>query len=220
MLDFGFQQLDIANEMDSPMLRAEAYLTIARANERLGNLEKAVSYCRHSLYNQCDQSRTTGYVQLTLGNTYVTYSSFSKAIEHYELALKVSRSIHDTALELQVYCGLGHTFCLLQDYERSLSFSAKAFELSKTFHILDLNSRYQRLSLVTLATPLRKLGRLPEARDCCQVCFPSKFHPLRLPRPPRLQRTLPVHTVCLVVIYGGLGHHFRGLGYSLSEVTS
>ncbi|XP_050732779.1 43 kDa receptor-associated protein of the synapse homolog isoform X2 [Eriocheir sinensis] len=168
MLDFGFQQLDIANEMDSPMLRAEAYLTIARANERLGNLEKAVSYCRHSLYNQCDQSRTTGYVQLTLGNTYVTYSSFSKAIEHYELALKVSRSIHDTALELQVYCGLGHTFCLLQDYERSLSFSAKAFELSKTFHILDLNSRYQRLSLVTLATPLRKLGRLPEARDCCQ----------------------------------------------------
>ncbi|KAK4304016.1 hypothetical protein Pmani_024010 [Petrolisthes manimaculis] len=168
MLDFGFQQLDIANEMDSPMLRAEAYLTIARANERLGNLEKAVSYCRHSLYNQCDQSRTTGYVQLTLGNTYLVYSSFSKAIEHFDLALKVSRSIHDTALELQVYCGLGHAFCLLQDYEKSLSFSAKAFELSKTFHIIDLNSKYQRLSLITLATPLRKLGRLPEAKDCCQ----------------------------------------------------
>ena len=183
MLDYGFQQLDIANEMDSPMLRAEAYLTIARANERLGNLEKAVSYCRHSLYNQCDQSRTTGYVQLTLGNTYVTYSSFSKAIEHYELALKVSRSIHDTALELQVYCGLGHTFCLLQDYEKSLSFSAKAFELSKTFHILDLNSKYQRLSLVTLATPLRKLGRLPEARDCCQVSFSIKLLSLWLTHP-------------------------------------
>lgn len=170
MLDFGFQQLDIANEMDSPMLRADAYLTLARGNERLGNLEKAVSYCRHSLYNQCDQSRTTGYVQLTLGNTYLVYSSFSKAIEHFELSLKVSRSIHDTALELQVYCGLGHTFCLLQDYEKSLSFSAKAFELSKTFHICDLNSRFQRMSLVTLATPLRKLGRLHEAKDCCQVC--------------------------------------------------
>lgn len=169
MLDFGFQQLDIANEMDSPMLRAEAYLTLARGNERLGNLEKAVSYCRHSLYNQCDQSRTTGYVHLTLGNTYLVYSSFSKAIEHYELALKVSRSIHDTALELQVYCGLGHTFCLLQDFEKSLSFSAKAFELSKSFHISDLNSKFQRLSLVTLATPLRKLGRLHEAKECCQV---------------------------------------------------
>ncbi|CAL4059025.1 unnamed protein product, partial [Meganyctiphanes norvegica] len=168
LLDFGFQQLDIANELDSPMLRADAYLTLARGNEKLGNLEKTVSYCRHSLYNQCDQSRTTGQVHLTLGSTYAVYSSFTKAIEHYELALKVSRSIRDTALELQVYCGLGYTFCLLQDFEKALSFSAKAFELAKTFQILELNSKYQRLSLLTLATPLRKLGRLHEARDCCQ----------------------------------------------------
>ncbi|XP_064116523.1 43 kDa receptor-associated protein of the synapse isoform X2 [Macrobrachium rosenbergii] len=200
MLDFGFQQLDIANEMDSPMLRAEAYLTLARGNERLGNLEKAVSYCRHSLYNQCDQSRTTGYVHLTLGNTYLVYSSFSKSIEHYELALKVSRSIHDTALELQVYCGLGSTFCLLQDYEKSLSFSAKAFELSKSFHIADLNARFQRLSLVTLATPLRKLGRLHEAKDCCQDALKMALTAGDRPTQARCMTILAdIHRQCLDV---------------------
>ena len=104
VLDYGFQQLDIANELDSPMLRADAYLTLARGNERLGHLEKALSYCRHSLYNQCDQSKITGNVHFTLGNIYTVLSAFSKALEHYELALKVSKVIHDTALELQV-CG-------------------------------------------------------------------------------------------------------------------
>ena len=67
MLDLGFQQLDIANELESPTLRSEAYLTLAQGNERMGNSEKAVTYCRHSLYNQCDQSKTTGNVHLTLG---------------------------------------------------------------------------------------------------------------------------------------------------------
>ena len=102
MLDFGFQQLDIANEMDSSILRADAYLTLARGNEKLGQLEKALSYCRHSLYNQCDQSRVTGHVHLTLGNIYNSFSNFSKSLEHYELSLKVSRAINDTSLELQV----------------------------------------------------------------------------------------------------------------------
>ena len=67
MLDLGFQQLDIANELESPSLRSEAYLTLARGNERMGNCDKAITYCRHSLYNQCDQSNTTGNVHLTLG---------------------------------------------------------------------------------------------------------------------------------------------------------
>ncbi|KAL7632023.1 UNVERIFIED_CONTAM: hypothetical protein RMT77_017657 [Armadillidium vulgare] len=168
LLDYGFQQLDIANELDSPMLRAEAYLTLAKGNERLGNLEKALTYCRHSLYNQCDQSRVTGNVHYTLGNIYTTFSAFCKALEHYELALKVSRVIHDISLELQVYCGLSFLFCYLQDFEKALSFGAKAFELSKTFIVLELNSKYQRMAFICLSTPLRKLSRIHEARDCCQ----------------------------------------------------
>ena len=68
MLDLGFQRLDIANELESPSMRAEAYLTLAQGNEKLGSCDKAITYCRHALYNQCDQSKTTANTHLTLGN--------------------------------------------------------------------------------------------------------------------------------------------------------
>ncbi|XP_037070888.1 43 kDa receptor-associated protein of the synapse homolog [Pollicipes pollicipes] len=168
LVELAFQQLDIANSMEDNVLRAEAYLNLARGNERMGALDSALQYCRHSLYSQCDQSRTTGQVHLCLGNIYVTYSNFSKAIEHYELALKVARSIRDVGLELLIYVGMGQVFNVLKDYGKGLQLVAKAFELSKSFQICDLNMRHQRLALLHLVTPLRKLGRMSEAYECCQ----------------------------------------------------
>lgn len=46
-IDFAQRQLCIAEELDSPNMRAEAYLNLARAHERLGALERALAYARH-----------------------------------------------------------------------------------------------------------------------------------------------------------------------------
>lgn len=39
-LEYGHRQLGISEELDSPSMRAEAYLNLARAHERLGGLER------------------------------------------------------------------------------------------------------------------------------------------------------------------------------------
>lgn len=39
-MEYGHRQLGISEELDSPSMRAEAYLNLARAHERLGGLEK------------------------------------------------------------------------------------------------------------------------------------------------------------------------------------
>ena len=67
-LDYGHHQLGISEELDNPQMRAEAYLNLSRAHERLGCLERALMYARHSLYNECDsQSRNGGLVHVKYG---------------------------------------------------------------------------------------------------------------------------------------------------------
>lgn len=46
-IDFAHRQLAISEELDSPNMRAEAYLHLARAHERLGDLDRALAYARH-----------------------------------------------------------------------------------------------------------------------------------------------------------------------------
>lgn len=169
MLDFAFQQLDIANEVDSPNMRAEAYLNLARGNERLGDYHKAVSYCRHSIYNYCDESRTTGYVHLCLGNAYLGFSNFYKSIECFDVALKIAREIKDCILEIQAYLGLGAVFGTLNDHEKSMRLFGKAYDLVKTVRGSGVYAKYLRLTFVTISTPLRKLGKLNDAYACCEV---------------------------------------------------
>lgn len=46
-LEFGQRQLYVSEELDSPNMRAEAYLNLARAYERLGSLDRALGFARH-----------------------------------------------------------------------------------------------------------------------------------------------------------------------------
>lgn len=106
-------------------MRAEAYLNLARAHERLGALDRALDYARHrysillyllpkegnryrnpttwrSLYNECDQCATAGLVHLTVGRVHLELAGFCKALEAFQRAHKIAHSIQDPSLELQV----------------------------------------------------------------------------------------------------------------------
>ncbi|KAJ9578538.1 hypothetical protein L9F63_005267, partial [Diploptera punctata] len=166
-LEFAHRQLGLAEEADSPNLRAEAYLNLARAHERLGGLERALAYARHSLYNECDQCRTAGHVHLTVGSVYLELAGFCKALEAFQHAHKIAQGIQDPALELQVYVGLSELFGRLQDADKSARYAAKAYDLSRSLQLGDLNSRHHRAALLQMASALRKQGELGDAHDYC-----------------------------------------------------
>lgn len=42
-LEYAHRQLFISEELDSPNMRAESYLNLARAHQRLGGLERLVT---------------------------------------------------------------------------------------------------------------------------------------------------------------------------------
>ncbi|XP_012288266.1 43 kDa receptor-associated protein of the synapse homolog [Orussus abietinus] len=166
-IDFGHRQLSISEELDSPNMRAEAYLNLARAHERLGALDRALAYARHSLYNECDQCATAGLVHLTVGRVHLELAGFCKALEAFQRAHKIAHSIQDLSLELQVYVGLSELFCRLQDADKSARYAARAYDLSRSLQLGDLNSRHHRAALLQMASALRKKGELGDARDYC-----------------------------------------------------
>lgn len=167
-IEFGHRQLGISEELDSPTMRAEAYLNLARAHERLGGLERALSYARHSLYNECgSQCRTGGLVHLTVAHVYLEMGGFSRALEGLQGAHKIATSIGDPSLELQVYVALSELFGRLQDNDKSARYASKAYDLSRSLQLGDLNSSHHRAALLRMAAALRKQGDLGDAHDYC-----------------------------------------------------
>lgn len=171
-LEFSHGQLGISEELDASSMRAESYLNLSRAHERLGGLERALSYARHSLYNECGtQCRTGGLVHLTVAGVYLEMGGFSRAVEGLQGAHKISTAIGDPSLELQVYVVLSELFGRLQDVDKSARYAAKAYDLSRSLQLRDLNSIYHRAALIRMASALRKQGELGDAQDYCIVRF-------------------------------------------------
>lgn len=68
---------------------------------------------------------------------------------------------------VQVYVGLSELFARLQDAEKSAKYASKAYDLSRSLQLGDLNSRHHRAALLQMAAALRKQGELGDAQDYC-----------------------------------------------------
>ncbi|XP_014242896.1 43 kDa receptor-associated protein of the synapse homolog [Cimex lectularius] len=166
-LELAHRQLNLAEEADCPNLRAEAYLNLARTHERMGGLERALACARHSLYNECDQCRTAGLVQITVASLNLELAVFCKALQAFQQAHAIAHRIKDSSLELQVYVGLSELFGRLQDADKSARYASKAYDISRNLDMGDLNSRFHRTALLQMASALRKQGELGDAHDYC-----------------------------------------------------
>lgn len=65
---------------------------------------------------------------------------------------------------------LSELFGRLQDADKSAMYASKAYNLCRTLHENELNSRYHRAALLQMASALRKQGELGDAHDYCSVC--------------------------------------------------
>ena len=76
--------------------------------------------------------------------------------------------------------GLSELFGRLQDADKSARYAAKAYDLSRSLQLGDLNSRHHRAALLQMASALRKQGELGDAHDYCSVSMlrntVHKFH--------------------------------------------
>ncbi|GBP24826.1 43 kDa receptor-associated protein of the synapse homolog [Eumeta japonica] len=168
-LEFAHRQLGISEELDSAPMRAEAYLNLARAHQTLGGLDRALSYARHALYNDCGGGSTAGSVHLTVASVSLELGAFSKAMDGFQKALNVAQSAGDNTLLLQVYVGLSELWCRLRDAERAVACAARACDLGRGPRSADLNTRHHRRALLQMAQALRRRGELGDAHDYCNV---------------------------------------------------
>ncbi|XP_031839327.1 43 kDa receptor-associated protein of the synapse homolog isoform X3 [Nomia melanderi] len=225
-IDFGHKQLCISEELDSPNMRAEAYLNLARAHERLGALDRALDYARHSLYNECDQCATAGLVHLTVGRVHLELAGFCKALEAFQRAHKIAHSIQDPSLELQEATRLSLVSGDQASYARSIRIMGDIYR-KKT----DINKAFRQYesamgSAAATGDRLCQMEAMDGAARCLEAlrlqhkicnCRPLEFNTRLLEVAGSVGAKFLVRTVRsrLSRIYGSLGdeeqkaHHER-----------
>ncbi|XP_069037737.1 43 kDa receptor-associated protein of the synapse [Lepisosteus oculatus] len=169
MLKYALAQIDTAREMEDPDYLTEGYLNLARSNEKLCDFQKTVSYCKTCLNMQGTtiSLQLNGQVCLSMGNAFLGLSVFQKALESYEKALRYAHNNDDKMLECRVCCSLGSFYVQLKDYEKALFFPCKAAELVNDYG-KGWSLKYRAMSQYHMAVAYRKLGRLPDAMECCE----------------------------------------------------
>ena len=98
-------------------------------------------------------------------NTIFLHLKFHFSLQGLQGAHKIAMNIGDPALELQVYVLLSELFHRLCDFEKSARYASKAYDLSRSLQLGDLNSRHHRAALLRMASALNKQGELGDARD-------------------------------------------------------
>ncbi|UJR09175.1 hypothetical protein I4U23_013423 [Adineta vaga] len=163
-LVYAVQQIDIAHEIDDNNLRAQAYLTLSRANEMLADYFKAVSYSRSALQYSSTGDSTQGYALLVMADSYIGLCNFSKVLESLDKALSISHEKEDHLMEIHVLSTMGKVYLALKDFPKALLYQRRAHELSLSYanstvdQNADLSSKFVRLTKLKLATPMRLMG--------------------------------------------------------------
>ena len=171
MLSYSIQQIDVANEIGDESMKAEAYMNLARSNEKLCEYHKSISYARHSL-NASPSAATDislrANVHVCLATANLGFSYFTIALENLEKALPYAYRLQDKTLECTIYGGLGDLYCNLKDYEKALRYHIKASELVRC-RGQRWGHKMRTMVQLNLATPYRKLRKLDLAMDYCEV---------------------------------------------------
>jgi len=180
-LVYATQQIDIAHEIDDNKLRAQAYLTLSRANEMLADYFKAVSYSRSALQQSSSLDSVQGYALLVMADSYIGLCNFSKVLECLDKASNISHEKQDHLMEIHVLSTMGKVFLVLKDFPKALAFQRRAHEIALSTAAdaaeqnADVSSKFVRLTKVKLASSLRLMGDFDGANKCIEVRFMKRF---------------------------------------------
>lgn len=168
-MEYAKLQLNLSDEFNLTKWRAESYLNLSLVCEKLGKLEKALSYARHSLYNECDRKScfTIGMVYMTVAKVYLEMGGFSRSLEDLQNSHRISLQINDISLELKCYLTLSELFDRLNDIDKSIKYASKSYDLSRSLQLNNLNTLDHRQSLLRMASALRKNAEFGDAQDYC-----------------------------------------------------
>nr|CAD2174238.1 unnamed protein product [Meloidogyne enterolobii] len=168
MLQAAKEQVELANNQNDDLMRSEALLNLARANERLAEYEKAIDFAEQSLALPGIDKRSPGYAHLVIAMARMGISGLQQSLEHFELSMKIAIETGDKLLELQISLGLGALFTLLRDLNKALIFLQNALGIMHGIEANHVHAKYRSAILYQLSVILRLKGRLSEARQVCE----------------------------------------------------
>ncbi len=126
-LEYGQKALELAKELDDPLLQVLPLATIARNHDALGNYSQAINAQLEAINiaEPHGQSPELARAYLGLADTYIQISEFENAEKFALKAVEVSEAIKDSYLQMYSYFLLASN---LKDTIRARTYIDKAIE--------------------------------------------------------------------------------------------
>ena len=169
-LYYADQQIELSSSLHDSEMTAEALLNLARGNERQGNYNKALIFCRKIQTLSDKEIRLSGYVHLCLGNSYFGISDIANCCKNLNKSLEVARNTKDKELDILANISYGLLFVTLKDYDNGLYYYERALDTIRGIMDQDdVIEPYRRMLDSCLAIPYFRRGRCTEAMEICEV---------------------------------------------------
>ena len=139
----------------------------------MASFDKSISYSKTciDLRNKKKGDQTINDVEMfslvCLGKAYFGVSDFHSSLKYFDEALIKSDQENNTCVKFLVYESLGILFCKLCDFDTSLSYLERCFDIVHSNQ--DELLKYKRRVQVDLALPLLHSNRLNDAMEMCEV---------------------------------------------------
>lgn len=162
-LSYAKESLQLAVEMEDPLLQARAFEEVSMNERLLGNNAKSIeaTFNALKLFEELgeDSRKAASYVQL--GSNAVSDNNYVQAVKYFHAA----RKIYEPEVKKRKYgvtiMNIGEAHRLAMKYDSAIHYFNLALELNKTLN----NDIIGSYSLGNLGMVYNAIDRLPEARE-------------------------------------------------------
>jgi len=129
-IEYGFNALEIFDDLGDDLHKTSCYLIIGSAHEYLGNLDKALEQYQKSL-ELCSKSKNKyliANVENYIGEVYNKKHDIMSALDHYSKSLKIYIELHNQEGIAVAENNLGECYFKLGELNKALDHYKKSFK--------------------------------------------------------------------------------------------
>ncbi|UII26533.1 ATP-binding protein [Fulvivirga maritima] len=173
-LEYANTALELANQLEEPLYKAQAYEEISLNQYLLGNRKKSVEYTFEALkiFEELEKTESMASSYAQLAANFLGDNEFKEAINYYKKSIEILKNSDNQLNYTLSILNLGEAFRMAKNYDSAIVYFNKALLLNhainnsivKSYSIGNLGMTYAAINKVSMAK-----SHLTEAIDLCTI---------------------------------------------------
>jgi signal transduction histidine kinase/CheY-like chemotaxis protein len=148
------QAIDIAENTNNPVAKANALYELGIIYENKGNFEEALKVCQEALtlFNENNKLFESTKVLTLIGTIYIYLENFEMAINHFEKALEIRYKLDDKLQIANALTNCGNAYGITGKLDESMEYFRKALKIKEELNDVNgLSQLYNNIANIHFA---------------------------------------------------------------------